>query len=78
MKSVSFCHILNSGYENMSSVQEWKNDKEDIFVFINLTKIGLNLVKVVEVKVSKIIVLLIVIRHRSEEADIQFILVMQQ
>ena len=45
-------------------------------MFINLTKIGLNLVKVVEVKVSKII--LIVIRHRSEEADIQFILVMQQ
>ena len=47
-------------------------------MFINLIKIGLNLVKVVEVKVSKIIVLLIVIRHRSEEADIQFILVMQQ
>ena len=45
-------------------------------MFINLTKIGLNLVKVVEVKVSKII--LIVIRHQSEEADIQFILVMQQ
>ena len=47
-------------------------------MFINLTKIGLNLVKVVEVKVSKIIVLLIVISYRSEEADIQFILVMQQ